>query len=167
VCSLRSALMPLVSSCLVARRRAAHDGAKRGPAYPSQVVCSAMTARLLRTTISYATQDSVVFVSLSFWHKTRGVSSQICDTLPPGNSRVALPILQGGFVSPLRVALHARVSPHDQHTLAMQMDAMQELTTRRGWTVIDARADMGSGATATPRCKGCCMGTSRVACARA
>jgi hypothetical protein len=70
-------------------------------------------------------------------------------------------------VSPLRVALHARVSPHDQHTLAMPMDAMQELTTRRGWTVIDARVDMGSGATATPRCKECCMEISRVACARA
>jgi len=106
-------------------------------------------------------------LALSSWHKTRGVSSQICNTLPPGNSRVALPILQGGFVSPLRVALHARVSPHDQHTLAMPMDARQELTTRRGWTVIDARAAMGSGATATPRCKECCMEISRVACARA
>ena len=104
---------------------------------------------------------------VSPWHKRRGVSPQICDTLPPGNSRVALPILQGGFVAPLRVALHACVSPHDQHTLAMQMDAMQELTIRRGWTVIDARADMGSGATATPRCQGCCRGTSRVAFARA
>ena len=70
-------------------------------------------------------------------------------------------------MSPLRVALHARVSLHDQHTLAMPMDAMQELTTRRGWTVIDARVDMGSGATATLRCKECCMEISRVACARA
>ena len=77
------------------------------------------------------------------------------------------PFCRGVFVSPLRVALHARVSLHDQHTLAMQMDAMQELTIRRGWTVIDARADMGSGATAPPRCQGCCRGTSRVACARA
>jgi hypothetical protein len=77
------------------------------------------------------------------------------------------PFCRGGFVSPLRVALHARVSPHDQHTLAMPMDTRQELTTRRGWTVIDARAAMGSGATAPPRCKGCCMGTSRVAGARA
>jgi hypothetical protein len=49
----------------------------------------------------------------------------------------------------------------------MPMDATQELTTRRGWTVIDARVDMGSGATATPRCKECCMEISRVACARA
>ena len=72
-----------------------------------------------------------------------------------------------GDLSPLRVALHARVSPHDQHTLAMQIDAMRECTTQRGWTVIDARADMGSGATDTPRCKGCCMWTSRVAFARA
>src|SRR5262249_43441370 len=106
-------------------------------------------------------------LGLLCWHKTRGVSSQICNTLPPGNSRVALPILQGGFVSPLRVALHARVSPHDQHTLAMPLHARQELTTRRGWTVIDARVAMGSGATAPPRCKECCMEISRVACARA
>jgi len=39
------------------------------------------------------------------------------------------------------------VSTHDQHTLAMQMDAMREFTRRRGWTVIDARAEIGSGAT--------------------
>ena len=68
-------------------------------------------------------------------------------------------------MSPMRAALYARVSTHDQLTLAMQRDAMQELTTWRGWTVIDASADMGSGATATPRCKGGCLGTSRVACA--
>ena len=67
----------------------------------------------------------------------------------------------------MRAALYARVSTHDQLTLAMQIDAMQELTTRRGRTAIDARAAMGSGATATPRCKGGCMGTSRVAGARA
>ena len=60
----------------------------------------------------------------------------------------------------MRAALYAQVSTHDQLILAMQIDAMQELTTRRGWTVIDARADMGSRATATLRCKGCCMGTS-------
>jgi DNA invertase Pin-like site-specific DNA recombinase len=37
----------------------------------------------------------------------------------------------------MRVALYARISTHDQHTLAMQMDAMHEFATRRGWTVID------------------------------
>ena len=70
-------------------------------------------------------------------------------------------------MSPMRAALYAHVSTHDQLTLAMQRDAMQELTTWRGWTVIDARVDMGSGATATPRCKECSMEISRVACARA
>jgi len=36
---------------------------------------------------------------------------------------VGFPILQGGFVSPMRAALYARVSTHDQQTLAMQKDA--------------------------------------------
>jgi DNA invertase Pin-like site-specific DNA recombinase len=47
----------------------------------------------------------------------------------------------------MRVALYARVSTHDQHTLAMQLDAMREFATRRSWTVIDAIAEIGSGAT--------------------
>jgi putative DNA-invertase from lambdoid prophage Rac len=38
----------------------------------------------------------------------------------------------------MRVALYGRVSTHDQHTLAMQMDAMREFATRRDWTIIDA-----------------------------
>ena len=46
----------------------------------------------------------------------------------------------------MRVALYARVSTHDQHTLAMQMDAMREFATRRDWTVIDAIEEIGSGA---------------------
>ena len=47
----------------------------------------------------------------------------------------------------MRVALSARVSPHDQHTLAMHMDALRAFATRCGWTVIDTSAAMGSGAT--------------------
>jgi hypothetical protein len=46
----------------------------------------------------------------------------------------------------MRVALSAGVTPHDQHTLAMQRDARRECATRRGWTVLDARADLGAGA---------------------
>jgi DNA invertase Pin-like site-specific DNA recombinase len=38
----------------------------------------------------------------------------------------------------MRVALSARVSTPDQHTLAMQIDAMRKFATRRGWTVTDA-----------------------------
>jgi len=46
-----------------------------------------------------------------------------------------------------RVALYARVSTHDQHTLAMQIDAMREFATRRHWTVTDAIEEIASGAT--------------------
>jgi DNA invertase Pin-like site-specific DNA recombinase len=46
----------------------------------------------------------------------------------------------------MRVALYARVSTHDQHTLTMQIDAMHEFATRRGWTVTDAIEEIGSGA---------------------
>jgi hypothetical protein len=35
------------------------------------------------------------------------------------------------------------VSTHDQQTLAIQMDAMREFATRRGWTVIDAVEEIG------------------------
>ena len=38
----------------------------------------------------------------------------------------------------MRVALSARVSTHDQHTLALQIAAMRKFATRRGWTVTDA-----------------------------
>jgi putative DNA-invertase from lambdoid prophage Rac len=46
----------------------------------------------------------------------------------------------------MRVALYARVSTHDQHTLTIQIDAMREFATRRGWTVIGAIEEIGSGA---------------------
>jgi hypothetical protein len=65
-------------------------------------------------------------LGLPCWHKTSVLSLQICDTLTPDNSRGVFPIFQGGFVSPLRVVLYARVSTHDQQTLAMHIDAMRE-----------------------------------------
>jgi DNA invertase Pin-like site-specific DNA recombinase len=46
----------------------------------------------------------------------------------------------------MHAALYARVSTHDQHTLAMQMDALREFATRRGWTVTDAVEEIASGA---------------------
>ncbi len=49
-------------------------------------------------------------------------------------------------MSPLCAALHARVSTHDQHTLAMQIDALREFATRRGWEVIEALEEIASGA---------------------
>ena len=76
------------------------------------------------------------------------------DAWAPGvpwlsRSRGVFPIFPGGFVPPLRAALYARVSTHDQQTLAMQMDAMREFAIRRGWTVMDAIEEIGSGATDT------------------
>jgi len=47
-------------------------------------------------------------------------------------------LLCGERSVPMRVALSARVSTHDQHTRAMQIDAMRTFATRRGWTVTDA-----------------------------
>src|SRR5215470_9651266 len=69
-----------------------------------------------------------------------------CYPLTPDNSMVGLPTLQGGFVSPMRTALYARVSTHDQQTLAMQIDAMHEFATRRGWTIIATMQEIASGA---------------------
>ena len=46
----------------------------------------------------------------------------------------------------MRAALYARVSTHDQQTLAMQRDALHEFATRRGWTVIDTVEEIASGA---------------------
>ena len=46
----------------------------------------------------------------------------------------------------MRAALYARVSTHDQHTLAMQIAAMREFATRRGWTIIATVEEIASGA---------------------
>src|SRR5712691_5973067 len=94
--------MSLVSSCLVARRRAVHDGDKRGLVCVSQVVCSAMTARLLRTTTSYTTHESVVLVSLSSWHKTRDLPPPYCNLGMLGTASPAVADCQWGFVPPRR-----------------------------------------------------------------
>jgi len=56
------------------------------------------------------------------------------------------PTLQGGFVSPMRAALYARVSTYDQQTLAMQRDALHEFATRRDWTIIATVEEIASGA---------------------
>jgi hypothetical protein len=66
------------------------------------------------------------------WHKTRCLPPKIYDPLTSGNSTVGFRHFPGGFVSPMRVALSARVSTHDQHTLALQIDAMRTFATRRG-----------------------------------
>jgi len=47
-----------------------------------------------------------------------------------------------------RVGLYARVSTHDQPTLPLQMRAMREYATRRGWTIASQIKEVGSGAAA-------------------
>jgi putative DNA-invertase from lambdoid prophage Rac len=44
-----------------------------------------------------------------------------------------------------RVGLYARVSTHDQQTLPLQLSAMREHAEHRGWTVVVAVEDVGSG----------------------
>ncbi len=39
------------------------------------------------------------------------------------------------FGHPLRVALYARVSTHDQQTLPLQIHTMREYAAKRGWTI--------------------------------
>ena len=45
-----------------------------------------------------------------------------------------------------RVGLYARVSTHDQQTLTLQMRAMREYASKRGWTVAIQIKEVGSGA---------------------
>jgi DNA invertase Pin-like site-specific DNA recombinase len=55
---------------------------------------------------------------------------------------------QGGAV---RVGLYARVSTHDQQTLPLQLAAMTEYVSRRGWSAVVQIEDIGSGASLRPR----------------
>jgi putative DNA-invertase from lambdoid prophage Rac len=48
----------------------------------------------------------------------------------------------------LRVGLYARVSTHDQQTLAMQNRAMREYAARRGWKIALQVREVNSGAAA-------------------
>ena len=50
------------------------------------------------------------------------------------------------FGHPLRVALYARVSTHDQQTLPLQIRAMREYAAKRGWTIVTQVKEIGSGA---------------------
>jgi DNA invertase Pin-like site-specific DNA recombinase len=45
-----------------------------------------------------------------------------------------------------RVGLYARVSTHDQQTLPLQVRAMREYATRRGWTIAAQIKEVSSGA---------------------
>jgi putative DNA-invertase from lambdoid prophage Rac len=50
------------------------------------------------------------------------------------------------FGHPLRVALYARVSTHDQQTLPLQIRALREHAAKRGWTIVAQIKEIGSGA---------------------
>jgi DNA invertase Pin-like site-specific DNA recombinase len=51
----------------------------------------------------------------------------------------------------MRAALYARVSTHDQQTLGMQIDAMADYISDRGWDAVKPIKDVGSGAKDRPR----------------
>ena len=50
------------------------------------------------------------------------------------------------FGHPIRVALYARVSTHDQQTLPLQIRAMRQYAAKRGWTIATQIKEVGSGA---------------------
>src|SRR5271154_2033345 len=50
------------------------------------------------------------------------------------------------FGHPLRVGLYARVSTHDQRTLPLQLHAMRDYASKRGWTIVAQIKEVGSGA---------------------
>src|SRR5215471_12998459 len=50
------------------------------------------------------------------WHKRSVLCQGVCSPLTPDNSMVIFHLFPGGFVSPMRAALYARVSTHDQQT---------------------------------------------------
>jgi putative DNA-invertase from lambdoid prophage Rac len=51
----------------------------------------------------------------------------------------------------MRVGLYARVSTHDQQTLPLQLSAMIDYASRRGWVVAAQIEDVSSGASTRPR----------------
>jgi DNA invertase Pin-like site-specific DNA recombinase len=46
----------------------------------------------------------------------------------------------------MKAAIYARVSTHDQHTLNMQIQAMQKYAEAREWKIVKAISEIGSGA---------------------
>ena len=50
------------------------------------------------------------------------------------------------FGHPIRVALYARVSTHDQQTLPLQIRTMREYAAKRNWAIVAQTKEVGSGA---------------------
>jgi putative DNA-invertase from lambdoid prophage Rac len=63
-------------------------------------------------------------------------------------TKQVFPRTQSGkvFGHPIRVALYARVSTHDQQTLPLQIRALRDYATKRGWIIIAQIKEVGSGA---------------------
>jgi DNA invertase Pin-like site-specific DNA recombinase len=63
-------------------------------------------------------------------------------------TKQAFPRTKSGkvFGHPLRVALYARVSTHDQQTLPLQIHATREYAAKRGWSIAAQIKEVGSGA---------------------
>jgi hypothetical protein len=80
---------------------------------------------------------------LSPWHKRSVLLPLTYATLTSGNLGLVCGYFRGSFVSPMRVALYARVSIHDQHTLAMPIDAMR---TEEQKAAATAAATLGTSA---------------------
>ena len=52
---------------------------------------------------------------------------------------------------PLRVGLDARISTHDQHTLALQLDVLRTSAVQRSWSVVIEVTEIGLGAIQRPQ----------------
>jgi len=66
------------------------------------------------------------------------------QVFPPPRSRKV-------FGHPLRVALYARVSTHDQQTLPLPIRALREYAAKRRWTIVAQIKEVGSGASQRER----------------
>jgi putative DNA-invertase from lambdoid prophage Rac len=64
----------------------------------------------------------------------------------PTKRHLAQSVSRKVFGHPLRVALYARVSTHDQQTLPLQIHSMREYAAKRGWTIVAQIKEVGSGA---------------------
>jgi putative DNA-invertase from lambdoid prophage Rac len=51
----------------------------------------------------------------------------------------------------VRAGLYARVSTHDQQTLPLQLSAMRDYVSKRGWKIALEVQDIGSGASMRPK----------------
>src|SRR4029453_577986 len=51
----------------------------------------------------------------------------------------------------MKVGLYARVSTHDQQTLALQREAMAAYAMQRGWSIVMMGEDVSSGTSQRPQ----------------